>query len=140
MSPEPTDYTSYPMNFIHILLVGAGGCFGSIARYLTVMSVDKKLNAVFPFGTFVVNVVGSFILGFLMAWAAKKTGSHSDQWKLFLGTGFCGGFTTFSAFAAENMNLFEQRFPGTAFLYVILSVIAGLFAVWAGFSLSRTVF
>ena len=127
------------MNIVPFFLVGAGGCIGSIARYLAVTSLDKRLNSVFPYGTLTVNVVGSFILGFVLAWATRKTGSYPDQWKLFLGTGFCGGFTTFSAFAAENMNLFEQKFPGTAFLYIILSVVSGLLAVWAGFSLSRIV-
>ena len=128
------------MNVTHLLLAGAGGCLGTMARYLAVISIDKKLNAVLPYGTLTVNVAGSFILGFLLAWVAKKTGSHSEQWRVFLGTGFCGGFTTFSAFAAENMNLFEQKFPGTAILYIALSISSGLLAVWMGFSLSKSFF
>ncbi|HEY9489663.1 MAG TPA: fluoride efflux transporter CrcB [Chryseosolibacter sp.] len=127
------------MNIIHFLLVGAGGCIGSMARHLTVISVDRKLNSIFPFGTFTVNVVGSFILGFILAWVAKKTGTHNEAWKVFLGTGFCGGFTTFSAFAAENLNLFEQKLPATALIYICLSVIAGLLSVWAGLVLGRNI-
>src|SRR3989337_1114710 len=122
------------MNLINILLVGAGGCLGSMARYLTVISIDRKVNSVLPYGTLSVNLLGSFTLGFLMALVLKKTGAHHEEWKLFLGTGFCGGFTTFSAFAAENINLFEQKFPGTAFLYILLSVASGLLAVWGGFA------
>jgi fluoride exporter len=127
------------MTFFHLLLVGAGGFIGSIARYVTVISVDRKINGVFPFGTLSVNIVGSFFIGLLLAWMTHKTDSHALQWRLFLGTGFCGGFTTFSAFAAENFHLIGKNFHGTALLYVLVSVVAGLIAVWAGFSFARTV-
>lgn len=127
------------MTLFNLLLVGAGGFVGSIARYLTVISVDRKINGVFPAGTFTVNVVGSFLIGLLLAWITHKTESNALQWRLFLGTGFCGGFTTFSAFAAENFHLIEKNFHGTAFLYISVSVIAGLIAVWAGFSFARMV-
>jgi CrcB protein len=126
------------MTLTHILLVGAGGCIGSIARYITVISVDKKLNSFFPFGTIAVNVTGSFLLGLLFALLLKKAGLNSQEWRLFLGTGFCGGFTTFSAFAFENISLFEQKLPGTALLYIGLSVIGGLLAVWLGIAAGRT--
>jgi fluoride exporter len=124
---------------MNILLVGAGGFLGSIARYFTVVSVDKRLNSVMPLGTLTVNIVGSFILGFVLALAMKKTGTHLHEWKLFMGTGFCGGFTTFSAFAAENLSLFEQKFPGTAFLYITVSVAAGLLAIWLGFIVAKSI-
>ena len=127
------------MNITHLLLVGAGGFFGSIARYLTVISFDKRLNSIFPFGTLTVNIAGSLILGFLLAWAARKTGQHADQWRLFLGTGFCGGFTTFSAFAVENVNLFQEKFPTSAIVYIMVSVVGGLLAVWTGFAISRAI-
>ena len=127
------------MNTTYLLLVGAGGFFGSIARYLTVISIDKRLNSVFPFGTLTVNILGSFILGALLAWVAKKTGNYPEQWRLFLGTGFCGGFTTFSAFAVENVNLFQERFSASAVAYILVSVTGGLLAVWGGFAFSRAV-
>lgn len=127
------------MNAMHILLVGAGGFIGSIFRYVTVLSVDRKFNAVFPYGTLTVNILGSFVLGFLMVLFLKKTGTHPVEWKLFLATGFCGGFTTFSAFAAENISLFEQKFPATAMLYIAISVTGGLLAVWAGFAAARSI-
>jgi CrcB protein len=128
------------MTMINILLVGAGGCLGSILRYLTVISLDKKLASIFPYGTATVNIAGSFVLGFVLALLMRKTGTHAHEWKLFLVTGFCGGFTTFSAFAAENVNLFEQKFPVTAFVYISLSIAGGLVAVWAGFALARNMF
>ena len=128
------------MNIVNVLLVGAGGCLGSIARYVTVYSIDRKLNSIFPYGTITVNFAGSFILGFVLALLMKKTGTHPQEWKLFLATGFCGGFTTFSAFAAENINLFGQRFPATALLYISASVIGGLVAVWAGFAMAKNLF
>jgi CrcB protein len=126
------------MNLMHVFLVGAGGFIGSVARYLTVISVDRRLSTQFPYGTLTVNLVGSFILGFLMAIFIKKTGLH--EWRLFLSTGFCGGFTTFSAFTAENMNLLEQKIPGTALIYIASSVIGGLLAVWTGFVLARSIY
>ena len=111
------------MNVTHLLMVGAGGFFGSIARYLTVISVDRKFNAVFPLGTLTVNIVGSFILGVILAALVRKSGLHTEYWKLLLGTGFCGGFTTFSSFAVENINLIEAKFSLVAVSYIAVSVV-----------------
>lgn len=83
-----------------ILLVGAGGMMGSILRYLTGHLV-KQEN--FPYATFTVNIVGSLLIGTIMGVAAKQDGF--TNWRLFLATGICGGFTTFSAFAWENLQL-----------------------------------
>ena len=127
------------MNGINILLVGAGGCMGCMARYIAVVSIDKKFNAVFPYGTLTVNLLGSFLLGCIMAMVLKKTGTHHEEWRLFFATGFCGGFTTFSAFAAENVNLFENKFPGTALAYITISVLGGLLAVWMGFAAAKNI-
>jgi CrcB protein len=125
------------MNAYHILLVGTGGFFGSIARYITTISIDKRLNSFFPYGTLTVNLLGSFFLGLILSVVIKKTGTTGEQWKLLLGTGFCGGFTTFSAFAFENVSLLDARFPGTAVLYTALSLAFGVVAVWAGMLLGR---
>ena len=125
------------MNIYNVLLVGAGGFIGSIARYLAVVNVDKRFNSVIPYGTLTVNLAGSFLLGLILAMAMKKTGVTSDQWKLFLGTGFCGGFTTYSAFAFENLNMFEQKYPGSAMIYIMISLAGGIMAVWAGVLLGR---
>src|SRR5688572_13122885 len=125
------------MNFYKLLLVGAGGFFGSVLRYITSRSIDEKLNAVFPYGTLTVNLIGSFILGVVYAVALKKTGD-SENLRLLFGTGFCGGFTTFSAFAFENVNLIGQKFIGVSTLYIGTSLILGFLALWAGMMLGRT--
>lgn len=124
------------VNLLKLLILGAGGFAGTIARYLTVAAVDRRLNAVFPYGTWCVNLLGSFLIGVVYILAARKLGI-SDNARLFLGPGFCGGFTTFSAFAWENMNLIEQRLTGTAVLYICVSLVGGLLAVWAGAALGR---
>jgi CrcB protein len=124
------------MTMINILIVGAGGFLGTIARFVAVRSIDGKLNAAFPYGTLTVNLIGSLILGFIMAFLMRKTGV-SEQWKIFLGAGFCGGFTTFSAFAWENFSLFHGKMAPTALLYIGISLVGGLLAVTCGAWLSR---
>ena len=84
-----------------ILLVMVGGAFGSAARYLiTHLSSDLSKHHGFPFGTLVVNVVGSLAVGYILTWSADHT---HDRWRLLAATGFCGGFTTFSTFSYETM-------------------------------------
>lgn len=124
------------MDVYKVLAVGFGGFLGSIARYVTVKSVDEKLNAIFPYGTLSVNVIGSFLLGLIYVLASRKAGM-TDHWRLFLGAGFCGGFTTFSAFALENFNLIEQKLGGISLAYVSVSLLAGLLALAAGVWLGR---
>lgn len=123
------------MNFTHVLLVGVGGFLGSIARYAAVFFIDKKLHGLIPFGTLAVNVTGSFVLGFILGFLGSRL--EGDTWRLLMATGFCGGFTTFSAFAFENLSLIQQRLPGPAFLYIAISVVGGLLAVWSGYSAAR---
>jgi CrcB protein len=126
------------MNITTILVVGVGGFLGTIARYISVQTIDKALNALFPYGTFTVNLIGSFILGFVMGGVTSGDQS-SGNWKLFLTVGFCGGFTTFSAFAFENLNLLQQRLVTTSLLYAGVSIIAGLAAVAAGFYVGKLI-
>ena len=118
------------MNIYSLLAVGAGGFFGSVGRYLCVLYVDKTVNSHFPFGTFAVNIAGSFLLGILTGLSLADRGSFST--KLFLTTGFCGGFTTFSAFALENAGLIQQKSGGLAMLYVTTSVVLSILAIGAG--------
>lgn len=118
------------MNMYKILLVGLGGGLGSMLRYISAKTIDGKLNAAFPYGTLSVNLIGSFIIGIVYATTLRKTGA--DHWNVLLGAGFCGGFTTFSAFAVENLNLINQKMLPTSILYIIASILIGLLAVAAG--------
>ena len=119
-----------------ILLVGLGGGVGSILRYLTSVVVAKYLQSVFPLATFLVNVLGCLIIGVLIGLFDRHQLVNPYLRFLFI-TGFCGGFTTFSAFAAENINLFNSGYSLTAFLYIGTSIFVSLFAVWLGMLLAR---
>jgi len=124
------------MNFSNVLLVGLGGFLGSIARFVASKSIDAKLNVIFPYGTLTVNIIGSFILGLVYTLAIRK-GDFPESWRLLIGAGFCGGFTTFSAFAWENLNLMQGKLLSTSLLYVVISLVAGFIAVWSGAWFSR---
>lgn len=119
-----------------LLMIGVGGGIGSIARFLCQRGMLLILPGSFPAGTFLVNVVGCFAIGLFWAMFAR---SHDDNesWRLFLMTGLCGGFTTFSAFTLEGIGLLREQKTGLFFLYVGLSVIVGLLATWAGIRLIR---
>lgn len=115
------------------LLVGAGGAVGSMARYGIGYLVSKYVGHPFPFGTLLINLLGCFLIGLLFALADK------NQWlqqggMLLLASGFCGGFTTFSTFALDNVNLVQKTMSGTAVIYTVVSVVAGLllcrFGIW----------
>jgi CrcB protein len=125
------------MNFYTLLLVGGGGFLGSIARYLTVRSVDEKLNALIPYGTLTVNILGSFLIGLLYGWLSRREGGESIR--LLLGTGFCGGFTTYSAFALENVTLWQQKLLTPSLLYILATLILGFLVVAAGIFIARSI-
>ena len=110
-----------------LILVGVGGGAGSALRYLTGRLVQQ---GTFPWATFTVNVAGSFIIGILAA-KLTQTGGYSDTCKLLFITGFCGGFTTFSAFSLENINLLQQGKLGMALSYTFASIIVSLLACFA---------
>lgn len=115
-----------------LLLVGLGGFIGSAARYLV-----SKLNLYchflsIPMGTLTVNILGSFVIGFLVGVSAKSEIISADM-RLFLMVGVCGGFTTFSSFSNENMMLIQNGQFLTAFLYTGLSILLGFAAVYLGY-------
>ncbi|CAM3483712.1 Fluoride-specific ion channel FluC [Flavobacterium longum] len=119
-----------------VLFVAIGGAAGSVLRYLSSVAVNKYVQSSFPWATFAVNIAGCFLIGLLMGFFMKQP-AQDDGMKWLLVTGFCGGFTTFSAFAHENVALFQTQQYGTAFLYTALSVVLGMLAVWLGLLLTR---
>ena len=124
------------MGFKNILLVGLGGAFGSIARYLGQKYLTQLYPQAFPIGTFIVNVLGCFLIGLFFGLAERNEYSTST-FRLLLMTGFCGGFTTFSAFTLEGMELLHQQRFLIFTLYFLLSVLFGLIATFAGFWLTQ---
>jgi CrcB protein len=116
------------------LAVGLGGLIGSLARYGLNSAVQARTGALFPLGILVVNVVGCFAIGFIAAAASR--GTRTDV-VLFLTTGFCGGFTTMSAFGFDTVVLFEQGHVGLAALNIVTTMSSCLVAVWIGLVLGR---
>lgn len=117
----------------NILLVGLGGAAGSMLRYL--FSVWFKHSS-FPVATFLVNVIGSFIIGVVFALALKSE-AFASNWRLFLAAGICGGFTTFSAFSLESLAMLQQQRIGMFCLYVFGSLLLGLTATWLGYTVIK---
>lgn len=102
---------------------------GSIARYLSQQAVLKFYPSSFPFGTLAVNITGCFIIGLVYAFT-EKGNLLSPEWRIFLATGFCGGFTTFSSFAYENIVMLRDGELLYTFLYVAASIIVGFLAAY----------
>jgi CrcB protein len=120
----------------NLLLVGGGGFLGSVARYVVSGIVLHSTGAArFPYGTLVVNVGGCLIIG-VIAGFAERAGLFTPETRLFLMTGFLGGFTTFSAFAYETVFLAREHAWVSAFINVLAQVVLGLLAVLAGHRLA----
>jgi CrcB protein len=120
----------------NILLVGIGGFIGSVMRYLASGYVQQASRSVdFPYGTLAVNVAGCFVIGFLSQ-LAEGRGLFTSESRLFVFTGILGGFTTFSSFGNETLNLVRGSQMMNAFANVGANVIVGLFAVWLGRTVS----
>jgi len=112
------------------LLVGIGGAVGSMLRY----GVQRYFNTShFPFGTLLVNIAGGFIIGLL--WGYFTKGRLPESSRILLMSGFCGGFTTFSAFTQEGVQMLQQARLAPFFIYLLASVAAGLLATFAGYKL-----
>jgi CrcB protein len=121
-------------------LVALGGAIGSLLRYQTGRFMTHVLGptvvTAFPWATLTVNVAGSLVMGLLAGWLSKF-GQGGEHWRLFVGVGVLGGFTTFSSFSLELMLLIERGQPAYAFLYGAISLLAGLTALYIGLIVMR---
>lgn len=118
---------------MNVMAVAFGGMAGALARYFcSIAFVSNR----FPTATLTVNIIGSLLIGVVAAVLLK----HPDNfWKLLLVTGFCGGFTTFSAFSLETFQLIEQHQNGKALLYIFLSVVGSIAATFAGIIITKKI-
>lgn len=121
-----------------LLLVGLGGGLGSILRYLTSVFVSRQFPSAFPWGTFAVNFIGCLLAGIFIGMLERQQIINTDL-KLLLITGFCGGYTTFSAFSVENLNLIQNGNTLTALLYITGSILAGIIAVVGGLMITKSI-
>jgi len=121
----------------YLLLIELGGGLGSMARYLCQRWMAIYYPHSFPFGTLIVNIAGCFLIGILWGLSLRPNGMN-EGWRLFLMTGICGGFTTFSAFSMESLQLLRAEKTGLFMLYVVCSVILGLVATLAAFRLTQS--
>lgn len=123
---------------LDVVLVALGGAIGASLRYLVGLTVGGRLQTPFPWHTFVVNVVGAFLLGVLMG-AALDRGGIGPSWRLFLGTGVLGGFTTFSTLSFETVALMEQGLWLAGVGNILGSAVAGLACAVVGLVLGRMI-
>jgi len=114
-----------------LLVIGTGGFLGSVLRFLVGQGMQRVFNTMFPIGTMTVNIIGSFIIGVVYS-LAERENLINPEMRMFLAVGFCGGFTTFSSFAFDQLNLLKD----SGFLYLSLylggSVFLGLLSVYLG--------
>jgi CrcB protein len=104
----------------NLLLIFIGGGLGSVSRYALGIFISEKFKSFFPWGTLSINILACFILGVVTAWIAAK-GDNSSL-RMLIGVGFCGGFSTFSTFTAETMNMLSRGQTASALLYIAGSV------------------
>jgi CrcB protein len=116
------------------LWIAVGSALGGMARHLCGELSARWFGTAFPWGTLFINVLGSFVIGLFYAWAASRP-DVSDNTKLFVMVGLCGGYTTFSAFSLQTLNLMQTGEWLRAGAYILASVLLCLLAVWAGYAL-----
>jgi CrcB protein len=122
-----------PTNF---LLVFFGGGLGAMLRHLVNITCARCIGTAFPWGTFIINISGSTVMGLIAGYLAFK-GEASQPWRLFLMTGILGGYTTFSAFSLDSALLYERGQLGPAAFYVLGSVILSIAGLFAGLAIVR---
>ena len=124
------------MSLVHILLVAIGGAFGSVCRYLVGVGAGRLLGPDFPFGTMIVNIGGSFIMGVFIELLALRF-NGSEELRLLVAVGILGGFTTLSSFSLDTIVLFERGAVAATAVYVAGSIVLSLAALVAGLHLVR---
>src|SRR6201997_5946407 len=117
-------------------MVGVGGFLGSVLRFWLGSFMGGRLGARFPYGTFVINVTGSFLVGMVLTVLATKA-HWSPNWRYLIPIGFIGGYTTFSTFEFETLRTVQDGQLSLALLYVVISVCVGFLAVWGGMVMGR---
>ena len=118
-----------------IFIIGAGSFIGGVFRYLISLLIQSKSTSPFPLHTLLVNIIGCFLIGIVFGVFDKAL--ISNEWKLFLATGILGGFTTFSAFSIETLNLLREGSIYYALLYILASVLLGLLSTYIAYILIK---
>ena len=126
------------IDLLKYVMVGVGGCLGSILRFWLGSYIGGRMGTRFPYGTFVINVTGSFLIGLVFAFLTVKT-DWSPNWRYLIPIGFIGGYTTFSSFEYETLRTIQDGQLGLGLLYVGLSVFLGFVAVWGGVATGRAI-
>jgi CrcB protein len=124
---------------LNLLLVGLGGAFGAVTRYALNLHAERAFGSSWPFGTLLANVLGGALMGVLVGVLAQRGGADQERWRLLLGVGVLGGFTTFSAYSLEVLLMIERRAWGQALAYGLGSAVLSIGAVFAGVMLARRV-
>ena len=119
----------------NVLLVAIGGALGSVLRYLTSLFIAHYFSGKFPLATFIINFLGCFLIGAFLHFSLRA----DEKLKYLFVIGFCGGFTTFSTFANENLQLIHNGNAILALTYTLASVILGILAVWLGMVVMKSI-
>jgi CrcB protein len=118
------------------LFIAIGGSLGSLARFWVGSTITSRLGTRFPYGTFVINITACLIIGFALAFLGKRT-ELNPAWRFLIPVGFVGAYSTFSTFEWETFSSLQTGAFLIAALYVVLSFLLGLFAVWCGVLIAR---
>lgn len=125
------------VNFLNCLYIFAGGGIGAVMRYVGGLQAVKMWGMNFPYGTLLINIIGSFFIGVIASYFVLYSNNSNQELRLFLIVGVLGGFTTFSSFSLETLILLQKGQLLAALTYAVLSVLVSLFVVFIGFELVK---